>query len=351
MSTRATARSTSRRMVTGAIRSLILGVGIVGASVAAVLWLTEPLRVARSGCGRHAAGPRRVPARSGRGRPSPRRALPGIPLYSEDWTEDSGQGLALRFSRPIADPQSLDEVRTSDEGRGQRGIAQLRDELAAVDVRTKAGRRRRSSSRSSSACCTCRSASSSRRDGRFAAAQEADPGAPPMLRANIDALRGVAALRRGEIENCVACCNESSCIFPLAAAAVHRRTVRLARGDRALHRLPRAAARGPGRPLAPERRLHDPGRVPRRRPRGATCSRWAGSASDGEPSDRLANVAARVGLNARGRTMAGGCLVDDFDGDGRLDVFISTTDPDAGLRLLRQPRRRHVRGPLRPRPA
>ena len=37
-------------------------------------------------------------------------------------------------------------------------------------------------------------------------------------------MRGVAALRRGEIENCVACCNESSCIFPLAAAAVHRRT-------------------------------------------------------------------------------------------------------------------------------
>ena len=35
---------------------------------------------------------------------------------------------------------------------------------------------------------------------------------------------GVAALRRGEIENCVACCNESSCIFPLAPAAVHRRT-------------------------------------------------------------------------------------------------------------------------------
>ena len=44
---------------------------------------------------------------------------------------------------------------------------------------------------------------------------EVDPECPPMLRVNIEALRGVAALRRGETENCVACCNGSSCIFPL----------------------------------------------------------------------------------------------------------------------------------------
>ncbi|MEI4896537.1 hypothetical protein Q8G71_35170, partial [Klebsiella pneumoniae] len=59
---------------------------------------------------------------------------------------------------------------------------------------------------------------------QFAAAQTADPARRPLFRAKPDPLRGVAALRRGEIENCVACCNESSCIFPLAAAAVHRRT-------------------------------------------------------------------------------------------------------------------------------
>ena len=58
----------------------------------------------------------------------------------------------------------------------------------------------------------------------FAQAQTADPSLPHLALANLDALRGVAALRRGEIENCVACCNESSCIFPLAAAAVHRQT-------------------------------------------------------------------------------------------------------------------------------
>ncbi len=58
-------------------------------------------------------------------------------------------------------------------------------------------------------------------DRCFAEAQVADPDCPGLLKANIEALRGVAALRRGETENCVACCNGSSCIFPLAPAAVH----------------------------------------------------------------------------------------------------------------------------------
>ena len=32
--------------------------------------------------------------------------------------------------------------------------------------------------------------------------------------------------------------------------------------------------------------------------------------------------------------MAGGCLVDDFNGDGRLDVFMPTTDPERGAALF-----------------
>ena len=57
----------------------------------------------------------------------------------------------------------------------------------------------------------------------FEAARDVHPGRPELFGANIEALLGVAALRRGETENCVACCTEASCIFPLAAAAVHRR--------------------------------------------------------------------------------------------------------------------------------
>ena len=45
-------------------------------------------------------------------------------------------------------------------------------------------------------------------------------------------------------------------------------------------------------------------------------------------------MASRVGLNARGESMAGACLVDDFDGDGLLDVFMPTTEPERGALLL-----------------
>jgi hypothetical protein len=56
--------------------------------------------------------------------PAARAAQMHFPHYSEDWTEDSGQGLALRSSRPITDPQSLEQVRTSNDGRGERGSSE-----------------------------------------------------------------------------------------------------------------------------------------------------------------------------------------------------------------------------------
>ena len=99
---------------------------------------------------------------------------------------------------------------------------------------------------------------------QFARAQTADPARPALFRAKLDALRGMAALRRGEIENCVACCNESSCIFPLAGGRRSSPDRRLARGNRALHALPAPAAGRSGRPVALERRAYDAGRVPER---------------------------------------------------------------------------------------
>ena len=49
---------------------------------------------------------------------------------------------------------------------------------------------------------------------------------------------------------------------------------------------------------------------------------------------RFRNVAARVGLDALGENYAGGCIVDDFNGDGRLDVFTSNVDPERGPGLF-----------------
>ncbi len=48
---------------------------------------------------------------------------------------------------------------------------------------------------------------------------------------------------------------------------------------------------------------------------------------------RLENTAAKAGLRTRGPTMAGGSLFDDFNGDGRPDLLITSLDTDRGASL------------------
>ena len=49
---------------------------------------------------------------------------------------------------------------------------------------------------------------------------------------------------------------------------------------------------------------------------------------------RFPNVAARVGLDARGPNMYGGSLCDDFTGDGLPDLFLSSADCDLDAALF-----------------
>ena len=60
------------------------------------------------------------------------------------------------------------------------------------------------------------------------------PGVLPLDRAYLRALLGIAALRRGELENCLECVGPSSCIFPIEADADSPEPGGLARGDRTL---------------------------------------------------------------------------------------------------------------------
>ena len=48
---------------------------------------------------------------------------------------------------------------------------------------------------------------------------------------------------------------------------------------------------------------------------------------------RFENVATLVGLVERGPALAGGCIFDDFTGDGRPDVFTTSFDVDHGASL------------------
>jgi hypothetical protein len=154
------------------------------------------------------------------------------------------------------------------------------------------------------------------------------PGVPSQDRAYSLALLGISALRRGELDNCVACVGPSSCIFPLEPAAIHQNpagsrdaikhfTAYLQEwpGDLQIRWLLNIAHmtvgeypdRVPAAYLIPLDRFHSKG-----------------------TAGRFTNVAVEAGVTARGPTMAGGSIFDDFTGDHVPDIIATSLDADRG---------------------
>ena len=155
---------------------------------------------------------------------------------------------------------------------------------------------------------------------------------PAGLRANLEALLGVIHLRRGETENCLDCRGPSSCILPIAAAAVHQRPS----GSREAIRHFRAYL---------DQRPEDLGVRWLLNIAYMTLGEYPDMVPPGQliplepfrsPRDvgRFENVAPRVGLGVRGANMAGGSIFDDFTGDGLPDILTSSFDVDLGASLF-----------------
>ncbi|MGO9924297.1 MAG: CRTAC1 family protein [Isosphaeraceae bacterium] len=140
--------------------------------------------------------------------------------------------------------------------------------------------------------------------------------------------QGVTALRRGENDNCIACRGESSCIFPISPAAVHTNPYgsRLAikhfteyldefsddLGVRWLLTLAHMT-------LAEYPRQVDPRFLI---PLEGFC----------EPQfdiGRFRDVGHSVGVDRFNQ--AGGAIMDDFDGDGLLDLAVTSLDPTMAM--------------------
>ncbi len=159
-----------------------------------------------------------------------------------------------------------------------------------------------------------------------------DPAVPA---AELSFRLGVAWLRKGELENCVNCCAGESCTYPLSAAGVHAKP----EGSRnAIRHFLDVLGYSP-----PSSSMH-------------VRSRWLlniahmtlGTFPEGVPSQyridpaliagsadfpAFENAAPTLGLDLF--QLAGGCIVDDFTGDGIYDVLTTTSDPCDSARFFR----------------
>lgn len=136
--------------------------------------------------------------------------------------------------------------------------------------------------------------------------------------------QGVSALRKGETDNCIACRGESSCIIPIAPAALH---VNRAGSELAIKRFGEYLDRFPddlgarwlltiaAMTLGESSAKVDPGRL---------ISLEAYLKPEAEMRG-FRDIGRLVGVDRFNQ--AGGAIMDDFNNDGLLDLFVTSFDP------------------------
>jgi hypothetical protein len=315
-----------------AMRIVVVSTVIVVAAIGVVYLATDP---SLSGSARPVAATTRTRA-DVQPAPAASRLAEPVPLYSAGFADDSGFDLVTGFMDQGYDRGSLDAHREAIKSRGLRAIASVRERLAQFS-RDLAG--------SDPASAEARARLEMilgllhMHEGQFDEAsrwfhQAREDGArlPKETRANLLGMLGVAALRRGEVENCVACVGASSCIFPIAPEAQHR----FPSGSRAAmsHFLDYLKERPED--LGVRWLLNVAAMTLGEYPAGVpaeymiTLDRFRSTV----PMGRFTNIAVQVGLDARGPNMAGGSAFDDFTGDGLPDIFFSSCDWDKGAALF-----------------
>jgi hypothetical protein len=166
----------------------------------------------------------------------------------------------------------------------------------------------------------------------IAAGPESGAGAEGMRQ--LDFQLAVAYLRLGETQNCCRRRTAESCILPIRGGGVHALPEGSRRAIERLQLLLAGSAPDSKGALAARWLLNvaamTVGAWPHEVP-----ERWRLPAEIFAPEipfPRFANIAAELGLDTF--NLAGGVIVDDFDGDDHLDVVVSTMDPLGQIRLF-----------------
>ncbi len=167
--------------------------------------------------------------------------------------------------------------------------------------------------------------------GAISARLEADRQAPRERRAMALEALGLLHLRRGELDNCVMHHDREMCLFPLSRNAVHRT------GDGARQAFEHFSRYLELDPESLEVRwlLNVAAMTAGRYPEGVPDRFRIGpeAFASAEDPGRFWDVAAAAGFTRVDN--AGGTIADDFDGDGLIDVVLSSRDPCEPLRLYR----------------
>ena len=151
--------------------------------------------------------------------------------------------------------------------------------------------------------------------------------APPGLAFELTYQLAVAHMRRGETQNCCLRNSPDSCLLPIRGSGVHTRQDGSNQAIAYFAQLLQAAPHNsPGHVKAKwllNIMYMTVGGYPDQVPKQYLIppSRFA---SD-EPFPRFRNVAGSLGLDTF--SLLGGAVVDDFTGDGYLDIVVSTYDP------------------------
>jgi hypothetical protein len=268
--------------------------------------------------------------------PSPAKEEPFALLDRLDFrlshtTDDSGMTLGLLLlPRPVTDPLSLEHIRERYHRAGYRGIDMLRRDLMReglapyqrLEALLAIGRLYLYEGDFTQAAAALEEA----RTFAESEASRTREKIPTIL-----FLQGIAALRRGEVENCVECACEGRCIFPLQASAVHRKP----EGSRAavqffteyLRHRPNEYAGRWLLNLAYMTLGEYPDKVPREYliPLEPFRSEF--------DVGRFIDVAPRLGVDRLNQ--AGGAIMDDFDNDGLLDLIMTTSGTAGSMAFYR----------------
>jgi hypothetical protein len=241
--------------------------------------------------------------------------------------DESGLRLVLEYVSPPNDPTDLESVAREYRGISHRIIAKLEPQLAKAPPRT--------ALRILAQIATMRLY-----EGEFAparrtlqSARELVERTPELAASGPDVayLQAIAALRSGEVDNCVQQHCRTSCILPIDPQAVHGAPAGSREAAAYLTDFLEMRPQDPSARWLLNLAHMTLGQFPNGVPEA-----WRLPASAFRSSITMKpfrDVAAEVGL--RRVDIAGGSIMDDFDGDGLLDVVVSTSAETGAMTSFR----------------